>query len=401
LVAFPYLLIFSLKISNVLILLLFVIAFADAFQKKRWDINIKNLAWCSSIFIVTIVAAFYSADQQQAWRDVESRLPLVLFPVAFSLKFPTPQDFKSLLRHLYISLGFTFFVLLVIALWRNAQAPLPEIWFIKWLYYYTDFTEPIDIHPLYLSLYVAFAILILCIDIVGIKKVLHLSTGKKVAILLILVIFFVMLSSRWIIAVMLCTCIVILFIARRQISRYWFMGFVAFVAIIAVLILLSPVTRDRFFVTFTNKYSFSQYNIDRLVIWSVASGYIKENPEEFIVGKGTGSSEQLMDKLYKEKNIEWDFEKKTNTHNQYLEFLMNSGLLGLTWLLFFLIRSLKEFLSKKCWVGITFILLMSMGMVAENYLNRQKGIAFFAFTYTLLYFKNQKRQSMVLRTDSQ
>jgi hypothetical protein len=48
-----------------------------------------------------------------------------------------------------------------------------------------------------------------------------------------------------------------------------------------------------------------------------------------LFGGGTGSSEQLMDRLYRDQRIDWEFVQKKNTRNQYIDFLLNTGFVGL------------------------------------------------------------------------
>ncbi len=390
LLSFPYFLIFNLKISNGVIILLSITAFINAIKEKRWKIDIKSLFWCSSLFLISLLATFYSIDPKQGMLDVESRLPLILFPITFSLKYPSDLELKLILKHFYLSLGVTFLVCLGFAFYRNFLDPWEGVWFNQWYYHYVDFTEPIDIHPLYLSLYVVFAASLLIIDLVGIKSLFNLRLRIKLVTLLALLIFLVMLGSRWTLTILIFDSLAILILARRQISKYWFAGFIGLTSFLFVLVMLSPVTRERFIGTFSNKYTFSNYGLDRLVIWSVALNYVGKNPSEFVIGHGTGSSKQLMDRLYVERDINWDFKQKNSTHNQYLDFLLNMGFIGLFWLLFFLFASLRKFLMYKDWVGISFIILIVLALIAENYLNRQKGIAFFGFTYCLLFLKKLK-----------
>jgi len=387
----PYALIYSIPISNGLILCLLFIAILQFIKSKSRAFNWKIFFVSTTPFWITLVGLAYSNNLEVGASILETRLPLLLFPILFSFNQPVVKDRAAFLKHYLLSLLVTFFVVLMIAIYRNYKDPWPVIWVNQWYYHYDNLTEPIDIQPLYLSLYVGFGLLILLIDHWGFTTFNFFNNKKLSAILIgILTLFLVLLSVRLIIVIFAFLTIFLLlssFVFRKR------KNVITSIIIISGLVglsFLSPVTRGRFSGLFAKQYDFSTYSLDRFIIWSVALNHIKSEPTRYIFGNGTGTSEQLMDHLYREQGIEWNFEKKTNTHNQYIGFILDNGYVGCFILISFFIISGMEFIKESDWLGLIFILLMASSMVGENYLNRQKGVVFFSLFYSFLYLTRKE-----------
>ena len=163
--------------------------------------------------------------------------------------------------------------------------------------------------------------------------------------------FLAMVGSRsWIVITVLAGCGTLVLSWRIATGGRKAILLTVFAGLIMLAIAL-PVTRSRFTGIFKNKFEFSEYNIDRLIIWSTAMNFILENPGNFILGYGTGSSNQLMDRLYQKNEMNWGFVQKNNTHNQYLNFLLNQGIFGLLLFCGYLIFPLLACVKSKFWFG--------------------------------------------------
>lgn len=387
LILFPYCLIFSMPLSNLVAILLSINIFAKCIIKKTWHFDFKRVCFSGSLFLISVAGVTYSINPKAGLYLLETRIPLLLFPIIFSLEQISQEEVNNFLKHYLSSIIVTFIVTTLIAVYRNVHGPMPDIWFNKWYYHYSDLTSPIKIDPLYLALFVSFALVILLLDQFKEKDSRIIKNrGIVIGLLMLFGLFLVMIAVRSIIIILVFLICIIIVQNRKRIERKFLTLAFSLTVLILGLSVLSPVTRDRFEGLYKSKFEFSNYTIDRFVIWSVAAGYIVENPSEFIIGKGTGGSVKLMDELYKKEGIQWDFANKTNTHNQYLGFLLDTGFIGLFVLLSFIVFSFAFFYKNKDTLGMIFIILMATAMISENYLNRQKGVMFFSFFYSAFYF---------------
>jgi O-antigen ligase len=389
----PYLLIYSIKLSNLFVVLFAATTIAGLFFGKKPKYKKSDILLASTFFLISAVGLLYTNHVTVGLSLLETRIPLLLFPILFGLRLPDLATRVGFIKHFLYSLSLTFVVTLSIALYRNIRDTLPDIWFSRWYYHYSDLTAPINIDPLYLALFVCFGITIILMELLDITQYGFLkSKARSIVMLVVFGIFISILGVRSILLILVLLIIVIFFLSKKF-SKSRAIGLSFFLALIMGISFASPVTRERFEGLFTSKFEFSEYSVDRFIIWSVAFDYVKKHPGEFIIGHGTGSSEKLMEEQYKVKEINWDFEKKTNTHSQYLGFLLDVGLIGVAAMVAFLVMSIITFSKSNDKVGLIFILLMSMAMISENYLNRQKGVVFFGVFYSILYFSRSRIKS--------
>ncbi len=77
-----------------------------------------------------------------------------------------------------------------------------------------------------------------------------------------------------------------------------------------------------------------------------------------------------------------------NTHNQYLEFFVSTGLFGLVTYLYLKFEILKKAIVQRPRTLLIFIIFFSLAELTEALLYRQRGIMLFAFITSLLFYSN-------------
>jgi O-antigen ligase len=112
--------------------------------------------------------------------------------------------------------------------------------------------------------------------------------------------------------------------------------------------------------------------------------------EHWLWGVGTGNIQPALNNCLSKYNTHVYKEFNYNTHNEYLNIWITTGVLGLfTWLVclgYPLVKSIQQ----KHGIHLYFILFMGICFMTENYLDRQMGVTFFAFMQTLFFFKTIK-----------
>jgi O-antigen ligase len=113
---------------------------------------------------------------------------------------------------------------------------------------------------------------------------------------------------------------------------------------------------------------------ERLILWSAGKEIIAEHP---LLGVGLGDTDDEVNKiLMRDKN---DNLFNYNLHNQYLDYLVTYGTVGLLVFLFVLLMPLRhpDILFR------IFILIIGVSLLTEAMLLRQKGLVFFLLFYGL------------------
>lgn len=127
----------------------------------------------------------------------------------------------------------------------------------------------------------------------------------------------------------------------------------------------------------------------RLAIWNSVIEDLGELP---VVGHGVGDVEKQLLSGYQKRNFHLALENNFNTHNQYLDYLLSSGYLGLILLIGAFIVTLIYSLKNGNYLYAIFFTIVLITMMTENILNRNMGIVFFALLNALLFFKKEKNK---------
>ena len=124
----------------------------------------------------------------------------------------------------------------------------------------------------------------------------------------------------------------------------------------------------------------------RVLRWEAALEIIENSP---IFGFGSGSEEMLLQDKYFEKQLYNSYLFRLNTHNQYLEFLITAGIIGLSVFLIVLFFGFKVAYKEKDIAFMVFLFLISIVSFSDNILSVNKGIFFYAFFFSLFLKSTQ------------
>jgi len=337
------------------------------------------------IYVVTVSGALYSPDKVQLYKDLEKQLALVLFPVIFSL---TSIDLKTYRQNVlkafaFIMLATVLYLYLdAFSIIRFNKLALSSL--LSPLFINHNFSLPINLHATYLSMYVTLAASIFlkfCIDAVTLRNRLLYALG-----LMILLMGVIQLSSK---AVFIAVIIIINFatpiLIRTKKNR---IRFLAASIIITTLIIVALMQVEGFKIRYVEKLQQdlqqTSYNVNiaepRMVRWRCALTLIKQSP---VIGHGSGSETNLLKEIYFNNKLYISYLNELNAHNQYLSFLIKSGVIGLLVFLYVLLAGFKQAILKKDFIFCSFLIVISVVAMSENILDVNKGIFFFAFFYPL------------------
>jgi O-antigen ligase len=129
-------------------------------------------------------------------------------------------------------------------------------------------------------------------------------------------------------------------------------------------------------------------NESRLSIWKVSFNIIRENP---IFGVGTGD---IQDELNREYRLSGSTDLKTdnnlNAHNQFLEIILENGLIGLLLFISILFVMFSIAWSEQNILYLMFLFIVVFSFLFETMLNRLAGVSFFSlFSFLLLHIESK------------
>jgi O-antigen ligase len=348
------------------------------------------------LYFVYIIGTFYSTQlrgQSGAIFDLEVKLSLVLFPLFFStIDFSKLGNdfFKQVLKAFVYGCLVSSIIIINKAVMDYFKEQDSSVFYysnLSWLH-----------HPSYLALYFTFAIAILLTWIMKNGNKIILKRNLMILLIIHFQIFIVLLSSKaGIIGFFIIWVLITIWfmIKKYELKRTLIVSLIIIAAFI-LSVFIFPVSIIRFQ---TAKKSIEESHIPenqktegsaaRLMIWKSSLEVIKEN---FLFGVGTGDVKTELIKKYEENGILLALKENLNAHNQYLQTFIALGFVGFIILLACLILPVISAIKQRNILIILFFLLFAFHLTVESMLERQGGVVFFAFFYSLLLSPIHEKQ---------
>lgn len=344
-----------------------------------------------SFFLLNLVSIIYSTDKQEGINLAVRQLGILLFPVLFALSHLHFARYRMQLIGIF---GFSC-VITVIYLYFDAirtilifKLPLASLFTAGFMNH--NFSLPIGIHATYLSMYIAFSIVAFLFILIK-KQPLR---QKWIYIIACLILFagLIQLSSR---AVFISFLIVVnlafpyvLFQGRKRVKLFLITSFISASVFMLIYNVDSFKTRyvSELKTDLTDHVKLIENTEPRLARWEATLEMIKLSP---FIGYGSGSEIKLLKEKYFNKGLYISYINEFNTHNQYLAFLLKTGMIGLLLFLFILYFGYANALQGKDVLLLAFMILITVVSFSENVLELNKGIFFYGFFFSLLLIPNK------------
>lgn len=343
------------------------------------------------IFTILLISFIYSTDHKIGLNILFKSQALLVFPFVFWVRGDIDkQTLRKAIKYYIYGVGISYVLSLSIAFFNFAgSGNLTE-------FTYYELADTLELHPTYFSLFILTAMVFVFSGFS--KNNLFNSIFISISVLII-----VLLESR--IAFLGLLLVFFYGILRTKLMHQKLIILGAFLlGLIAVF--NSEALQNRllqvsyFDIESKDIGTFQENGINqRSWLWTNALEQIKDKP---LFGFGLGSQKnyfgwQIEKKLLSE-DFNYEFNKaaialsKKNLHNQYLQVLYESGILGLAFLLLSLFLLLIRFYKNKQTPQLLILFLFTIFMITENLFHRQMGIYFFAFMFSL--FLSEKIESL-------
>jgi O-antigen ligase len=338
-----------------------------------------------SVYAVYLLGCIHSVNFVYGLKDLETKLSLLIFPIALVNADFNKQKFNAVLLSFIIGCSTAIVICFTNAFWNFYVTTNSIFLFYSFLSYF--------IHVGYFSMYLSLAICIVVYLMSENGFVNNLRNRLLVAALLLISITQVFLSSKTgILLLCLFSLIAVVYLLKN--SRV--------MAISAIIVLFLVVffgfnkmefMKSRFQMM---KVSMMDKNIDhnttegtavRILVWESAIELIKEHP---FIGYGTGDVKDALLKKYAEKKLVVATLFQLNAHNQFLQTAVTLGIFGLLVLLCSMLIPFGIAIYLKNYLYPLFILIVFFNCLTESILETQAGVVFFGFFNSLLFY-NMKR----------
>lgn len=227
-------------------------------------------------------------------------------------------------------------------------------------------------------------------------KKTYLATNKYyLANIIINILFVFLIVSRYAVVALLVIAVIKQFYGKKRGLKIGIT--IAAITILSVIVYSIKDTAAKRFV-YAEDYASNPSLVEntnsfdpRKEIWTCAVSIIED--KGFVIsGLGFEGAKTALKECYKEQIEDqeiraWFGKKKYNTHNQYLDFFMSSGIIAIllliTWFIYTLFKNRTNFILTAFLIAV-----LAFGMI-ENFFHRQIGAYYFGFFLIVLLIEHK------------
>lgn len=362
----------NLKGISVIALLLVTL-----FGSVEKSINIKELLINSSLFIVYLFSLIYTDDYEFALIKLETGLSILVIPIIFNgflAKLEFSVKFKVKFLKLYIFFSFLFAVFTLIFIFIDSDSNYYLNWYADKFRKTANQLPFIGQHPIYASIFLSIP-LFFFFELIRMKAISIKVKQLFCVFLLVNFVLLFMMSSKGVIISLL-----LVFIVSAIIKVKSFKLAIVAISVLTCFFIFSRRAKELFKIEVYNEINENYSTSIRFGIYRCAFKLIKSNP---ILGYGIGDSQRELNLCYaNESNIL--LKNGFNSHNQYLDILLKTGVLGLVLFIYFLFFNIKKAIKSSNGLLLQILIFYCLIFLSENILLRQSGVIFFYFLIVFL-----------------
>jgi O-antigen ligase len=347
---------------------------------------------CTLFFLLQVIGLLYTHDQHRGWKDIQLKSALVFIPLAFgNMYLVNEKTRKDLFRYFCVVLTCASVYCLIKAGLHYQQARENRVFF------YHELVKPFHQHAVYFSIYV-FIALVMLLENIRKRNFLFTRMGD-VTLVIFFTLFIFLLSSKLVIAFygLYLVYYFISLLRRSKTNRVLVVAlFIFFLGTgAAALTIRNPVSNRFYEIAEGNMKLVSQDKFDqgdyfnglqfRLLQWKFVAEILTAQHSWF-AGVSPGDAQHRLDELYISKHMYTggvDGRGRGflgyNTHNQFLEALLQSGIAGLLIFIFITAALVSIAWKSKSRICQFVVLLLLIYSFSESVFETQYGILLYTF----------------------
>lgn len=365
---------FTILLTSYLIIITIAICLCYSFYKglKNGEVN-KYYTLLIAMYLLTLLSFFNSQNIKPVFINLEQKLPLLVFPIIFLLG---PKLSESKIRSMLITFVCSVAIVSFLS-FRNG---------FSWGYRDGALYDNLLIRHPYLGMYCVVCFFF-CVEIISETKARHVRFIFITLAIFYVVFLLILFAKMSIVTLFILAFIYVIFKLYYKQKRN--LAFFIVVLLTLCLIyggLINQTGREfmREVVSLTN-LDFNKYNPTlvnslnlRWIHWS-CSFEILFTQNNWLLGVGVGDAQALLNKCYANKIGDQSFLAigNFNSHNQFITFWLELGLVSLLFFVFHLLAILFLYLKNKDLLAVVFTIGIFFFCITESIFEVQKGIVFY------------------------
>ncbi|MBS1557918.1 MAG: O-antigen ligase family protein [Bacteroidetes bacterium] len=375
------------SVASILLLLFWLL-----FLPKKWDFaRMKPVLLLSSLFWISLAGMIYTQNFDEGVFRIQQKLLLLVYPLVLGT---VAWDWKPSRQWIAAAFVITVFAACVYSL---SYATVYAVRYQNTTHFFSHpLAASLDFYPYVLALLCLASVLILTEAFIQHKGLpdFFLRPATFFSLILFFSVYLFLLSVVQILLAGFIVAVVYIFRLSRKRQLLW-VWMLSLAGVAGVFISLVPSLSTKVNDLVNGKQNTIPLDRDaslgfiawngiamRKAVWACTLDAIKGNP---LLGVGTGDGQDELQQAYEKRQFYFASRyNRFNTHNQYLQTVVNFGLIGLaTWAvsLFLLFRNLTGHWLAQCLLAVCLF-----AMLTESMLETNKGILAVAFLLSVFSF---------------
>ncbi|WP_136482667.1 O-antigen ligase family protein [Cognatitamlana onchidii] len=337
------------------------------------------------LFIVWhLVSLLYSENLYGGIKQIEKKIPLLLIAILGIVSNTITLQFNKTLRFYFYGAITAIIISLCYCFYMFFNGYLGAIALVKGFSQVNllSFFE----HRLYVGV-----LLLMILPLIFHNLIRKISWVRKVGYFLLFGVVFFMIYSTGARILVLCTLVIalgfLLKFLRTKVKRVYFI-MTLIILVTAAFSVLSSHPRTKLTIDLIKKNKPLEDIDNRFVTWVNAVEIIADNP---ILGVGIGDSHNKLLQSYQANGNILELSNKLNVHNQYLQTVLETGVVGIILFIFFLVSLFFVGFDRKPYL-YAFLALFGIGFFIESMLSRDIGTFPMALWVFILVSTNSSKE---------
>ncbi len=335
------------------------------------------------MYILLVIGLGYTSSFESGLSKIQTQLALLIFPLVLGGGSISNTKRNWYLNSFVAGVFSTVLICISHGLYRivstRSMYVVDEFSRKHNVFFYNEFSDFINLHPTYFSIYLGFAIFFLLVQFLKKKK-----TYLALLIALLFITLFLTSSKSGIFSFLLVTAIFLGYKMLKHGGRIYFvlgigilLGSFAMFAVNPMLYKRSLKSATSFDILSEGPHKvINESTSIRLGMWKLSVEAVKSAP---LFGHGTGSVFKTINDIclnYYSFSVCESLRNK-NSHNQYLNFLVSNGIFfSVIFLIALTLGVLKAFKNRDI-LFLFFLASMVLNFFFESLLQRERGIVYF------------------------
>lgn len=379
LITLPFCFPFSLKLSAAFIIACAVFWIARYYKQIPGAFKNKDVLILLSIAVIPLLSLVYSSEYASI--HFEKRISFFVFPLIFATAKISKETFTKILYSFIAGCTMAAFIVLVRQFSEiTAGGYSPEV-----------VLEAIGTSHVYLGMFLTFSVI--ASAYLALQQPLRSTeTIVLICVAVFQLIFLFLIAAKMAAITLFLLSLIssVVYVIRTKRKMMGLLLMTIPIAVFVILFLNFGAISQRFAALFDSKNYFIDDNAWNSI--GVRITVMKCTWDTWVTvpffGTGLGDQQAALNACY--SSLGFISMVDYNTHNQYLQFLLSGGIVGLATFLFVLGYSARQALKRKNVLYLCFLFVFMMCCLTESILERQQGIMFLAFFNAMFFFKNDE-----------